>query len=317
MTSRGKTAFCLLAALILFFLSAPLWAGGNGECDHPRFVEIGCGEPGPPGETGPPGPPGEDGADGRDGADGVDGVDGRDGVDGVDGRDGADGAVGPQGPPGTVPTEWILETRNYYSNVNRWYEAAREAAAAQAAMLSPLPQNQTSRLTFGMANVRSTTGYSVNYAYKLDNDRNSAFTLSLGVAGDETAVRGSFGFEFGGDRHIEIYKAAPDPEPAPVPTGMLLVPEDEYNGLMMAQVQQEELDDHEQLVADKFAQYDNLIEERNRQRAEDEAEIERLKREAAALRAEQEAEDARRAKVRARYAKKAEERTDGNERDNK
>ena len=88
--------------------------------------------------------------------------------------------------------------------------------------------------------------------------------------------------------------------PKPEPTGNVVLTEDEYHGLLLAQVQQEEFEEQQQMVEDKFAQYDNLIKEREVEHEADDAEIERLKRQLAE-------EDARRAVVRERYAKKAEE----------
>lgn len=76
------------------------------------------------------------------------------------------------------------------------------------------------------------------------------------------------------------------PLPTPEPTaGSVSISEDEYELLLMAQQQTEEFEEQQEMVADKFAQYDSLIEEREKQHADDDAEIERLKREAAALRA--------------------------------
>jgi hypothetical protein len=51
-----------------------------------------------------------------------------------------------------------------------------------------------------MSNVYSTTGVGIGYAYMMDDNHNTALTLVLGHAGDETAVRGSVGFEFGGSK---------------------------------------------------------------------------------------------------------------------
>ena len=48
------------------------------------------------------------------------------------------------------------------------------------------------RFTVGASRLHNTTGMSLNYAYMLDKDNRAAFTVSLGHAGDETAVRGSF-----------------------------------------------------------------------------------------------------------------------------
>ncbi len=292
MNMRLKTIFFVLAvgALLWYvFLGQQAFADRDDDC---RGDPHHCDEPGPPGPAGPPGP---QGPPGEDGLDGVDGQDGRDGIDGKDGE---------------VPMEWITNTTNTFTTHNKWIQAARDAAAAQAAMQVHLPQDQSSRMTFGMARINETTGYSLNYAYMLDNERNSALTFSVGQAGDETAVRGSFGFEFGGQRRMEIpdlsavYNQAaiapepePEPEPEPVPEG-IYISEAEYDELLLAQVQQEEFEEQQQMVADKFAQYDSLIVERLEEHAKDDAEIARLKAEAEALRAADEARAVNRAKVR-------------------
>jgi hypothetical protein len=103
-----------------------------------------------------------------------------------------------------VNENWIIETRNNFTIVNRWRHELRDAAAASAAMQVHLPQDQMSRLTLSISDLNNTTGYGIGYAYMLDNKRNTALTLSVGHAGEETAVRGSFGFEFGGQRKIKL-----------------------------------------------------------------------------------------------------------------
>lgn len=92
---------------------------------------------------------------------------------------------------------------------------------------------------------------------------------------------------------VDILTLHITPLPPPEPTGAVSISEAEYETLLMAQQQTEEFEEQQELVADKFAQYDNLIAERNRQNAEDDAEIERLKREAAALRAAEEDREGR------------------------
>lgn len=80
-------------------------------------------------------------------------------------------------------------------------------------------------------------------------------------------------------------------DPEPVPTGSVIITEDEYDSLLMAQVQQEELEQLE----DRYAQQQSLIEELQDEIEDhdlEQAEIERLKREAAELRRAQEARKA-------------------------
>ncbi len=85
---------------------------------------------------------------------------------------------------------------------------------------------------------------------------------------------------------LHLHPLTPDPKPDnPRPTaGKVVITEDEYHGLLLAQVQAEDYEKQQQMVADKFAQYDSLIEERQAEHERDDAEIERLKYEAAALR---------------------------------
>jgi hypothetical protein len=287
--------------LVMIAIYAPAAeATGDKECAHPRFVEHGCGEAGPPG---PPGPRGKRGEQGERGEDGRDGIDGKDGKDGKDGRDGVDGK------DGEVPTEWITETRTNHITTHNWYESARDAAAAQAAMQVHLPQYQKSRLTFSGSHVNGTSGVGVGYAYMLDNDRNAGLTLSIGYAGDETAVRGSFGFEFGSDRPMQfdlssVAPAAvpPPPPPEPVPTGMVQISETEYEDLLIAQVQQEELDEYTEQAEYRYAQQQSLLEELERELKNhdlEQAELDRLKRELAK-------DDIRRAETRKILLKKKE-----------
>lgn len=269
------------------------------ECEHPRFLEHGCGYEGVDGE---------DGTDGVDGNDGIDGVDGQDGIDGRDGRDGVDGQ------DGEIPTEWITNTHN-------WYEQAREATAAVSAMQTHLPQDQTSRLTFGASHVNGSTGVGIGFAYILDNDRNSALTVAVGHAGSETAIRGSFGFEFGGERGISmddfVSKSAPvyiiedntyeDEVPGSID---LTEPElnienmvadltdEQYEELRREmRIQDESNDEQYELVEYRQMQQKNLIETQ----AE---EIERLRKEAEALRAAEEARKAAEARAQQKFRKR-------------
>lgn len=77
----------VLAAIAFTAMTQTAWGTDWGECDHPRFVEHGCGEAGPPGPAGP---------------------------------------QGEQGPPGEVPQEWITNVHNLYEE-SRAYMAAAAA----------------------------------------------------------------------------------------------------------------------------------------------------------------------------------------------
>lgn len=272
-----------LMVLILAFMFVPAYASGDSDsdsdsdchgyfCEHDHDDHIG--------------PPGEDGKDGSDGIDGMDGADGAQGIQGIRGLD------------GIVPTEWRTETHN-------WYREIRDVVAAQMAMQVYLPQDQKSRLTVAMSRVSNTTGLGIGYAYMIDNDYNSAFTIAVGQAGGETAVSGSFGFEFGGNRNsIPVFEIAPaatysaPPEPEPEPT--VTIPVYEYDGLLLAQVQQEALDDAIERGERRYAQQQHEIEYLKEQVANQDdkaAEIDAL------VRAERERE-ARKKAIRARYAAK-------------
>ena len=76
--------------------------------------------------------------------------------------------------------------------------------------------------------------------------------------------------------------------------------------------QREEFEEQQQIMYDKFAEYDLLIEQSAEEHERDDAEIEKLKQEVAARRAKDEADEAGRAKVRERYAKKDEEKDEPN-----
>ena len=285
-----------LLAFLVMLLMSPGWASGDDDhhthkdwdkCDHPRFVEHGCEEGGEQGPRGPPGPKGD---------------------------------KGDKGDPGEVPVDWINQVTNNHNTVNKWYRAARDAVAAEAAMQIHLPRDQTSRVTVGVSRLNSTTGYALGYAYMFDNERNTALTAAIGVAGEETAAKISFGFEFGGKRHMELPLAAvviAEPEPEPEPVTGVWMSDSEYDDLVMAQVQQEDFNEQQQMVVDKFAQYDHLIEANQAQQRADDAEIERLKIEVAASKADIEARAAKRASVREKYLKKAEEKDNESKSTNK
>jgi len=81
------------------------------------------------------------------------------------------------------------------------------------------------------------------------------------------------------------------------------VPNDKYQALLMVDIDAEEYHTQQRQIADKFAQYDNLITSQQQQAVLDDKEIERLKAEAAYLRAAEkkrgDKESARRAAARA------------------
>jgi len=190
-----RLGFILALVLVLWALTSTISYASDDDCD---YYSWGCDDDddsddtGPPGPEGPPGPQGEQGEQGETGA------------TGAQGEQGEQGIQGERGPAGEVDETTLTTINNNHTTVINWWQEARDAAAAQSAMQVYLPQDQNSRLTFGMSRLNETTGYALGYAYMFDNDRNAALTFAVGSAGSETAVKGSFGFEFGGDRSSRI-----------------------------------------------------------------------------------------------------------------
>jgi hypothetical protein len=182
----------------------------------------------------------------------------------------------------------------------------KDAAAASAAMQNYLPQDQKSRLTVSMARLNGETGIGVGYAYMLNDDNNAAVTLSVGAAGSETAVRGSFGFEFGGSRSIDMSAYS---EPAFEPSGVTLSAQ-EYDSLMLAQASQasqEDVDRLQDIIMMQSAELDELREltEREAQEhVEKEEELKKLQRQVDEAISESER---RRAAVREKLKEKSDE----------
>ena len=161
----------LLAVLLPFTAQAT-----PPQCEHPVFVTQ-CQLDQLVGQDG------EDGQDGQDGQDGADGKDGRDGIDGINGADGRDGR------DGVVPQEWINETRTWDTRMHKYM-------AASDAIQVFLPQDKTSRLTFGVSRIHGQRGVGFGYAYKQDGDDAVALTFGMGVSGGETTAKASIGWEF-------------------------------------------------------------------------------------------------------------------------
>ncbi|MGI9293427.1 MAG: hypothetical protein ACR2PS_05540 [Pseudomonadales bacterium] len=257
----------LILAIILVLLAINMAVADDSDSDCRYDCE---GPQGPQGDPGPQGPPGEQGPQGLRGVQGPPGVQGQVGPQGKDGLDGKDGR---DGMDGKVPTDWITNTNKTFNIHNKWIQAYRDAAAAEAAMQVHLPQNQTSRLTLGVSRLNSRSGYGIGYAYMLDNERNSALTMAVGFAGDETSAKASFGFEFGGARHIDLPTIAVDPVEEPEPnTSWLLaeVTEEEYFA------QQEALEYRLEQTEATLAERAQLIEDHKKKAAAHDAKVERL-----------------------------------------
>lgn len=277
----------LFSIIVAFCVGVEARAGGDDcqqahhQCGHDD------GEQGPPG---PAGPPGEDGAPGP------------------QGPPGPAGPPGPQGPPGEIPIDWINQVTNNHNTVNKWYNSAREVLAATLAIQNHLPQDQHSRLTGGVSRVGSTTGYAIGYSYMMNSDRNTAFTVAVGRAGSETAIQGSVGFEFGGDRVKFSMPVAKEivylPAPAaPEPVGVTMSYA-EYDDLVAQAANAEEVEEHAEQSEYRWTQQQHLIEALEEDAADDDAEIEELKKKVDDAVTDR---DARRAAVRAKLAEKNED----------
>lgn len=186
--------------LIALVLVGYLWtdvaaAGGKGDCDHPRFQEVGCSYPGDQGPVGPVGPAGPQGDKGDKGD------------KGDQGPRGPVGPMGPQGPAGEVDYERVTRLINE-SSWTRITRMGKYVAATEAIQIH-LPQQQDHRVTFGFSSFDGHGGMGVGYAFM--NKDAVAFTFGLGTAGGETVGKASIGFEFGGTKNrpltAEKYKA--------------------------------------------------------------------------------------------------------------
>jgi len=268
--------------VIVLVISFNSYASENKSCHYCRDYV---------GPVGPPGPRGKQGKQGEQGEQGERGKQGIQGEQGIPGKNGIQGIQGIRGERGEVPTEWI-------NNVNNLYDQNRNYLSAQQSIQVHLPQDQKSRLTFGASRVGSKSGIGVGYAYMLNSDNNTALTVGIGQSGHETAIQGSFGFEFGGQRKIEI--PAVIFEPVAEPVGVILT-DDEYNELvmqasaaeerpnvLMADITQEEYEkqheieeqryiEHQQEIKAKDKEFDELkatvkkaLEERDKRDAADE-----------------------------------------------
>jgi len=292
--TRVWAYFACLIIIACIMLCAPAWATWGKE-----------GPPGPEGPQGPPGLQGPQGEQGPQGTQGMRGPIGPQGKPGPRGLTGSQGERGPQGSQGMQGIQGIQGIQGLPGVVDQgWYEEIREAAAASAAMQVHLPQDQVSRATFGMSRLNGETGLGVGYAYMVDDEHNTALTLSLGQSGSETAIRGTVGFEFGGKRHIELPPIVDEPEPEAVPIGMISIHEDEYEELLLMADNVERVEEHIQETEYLYVQQQQQLEELQSQveeHADDQEEIEKLKLEAAALRKKEEEREARLKRAQANY----------------
>src|SRR5210317_39949 len=216
--------YLILVLLVLF--AAPAFAQGNndGECDHPVFVEVGCGEPGPAGPPGPQGPPGEPGEPGQPGEPGPAGPPGEPGPAGPPGEPGPAGPPGPMGPPGpqgepggqltqTEITRLIDESHEY-----RYGKWASDLAVVNV-LDADLARESGSRVTFTGASIGGRDALGVGYSYM--NENGVAVKVAAGVAeGHARALKVGFSFEFGGEKKAPIDLSH-------------LVPNQEYDALVM------------------------------------------------------------------------------------
>jgi hypothetical protein len=90
-------------------------------------------------------------------------------------------------------------------------------------------------------------------------------------------------------------------------TGQITITADEYDGLLVAQVQKEEFEDAVEQAEMRYSQQQSLIDALQEEVSDneiDQQELERIKREAAIIRAKQEAEEKQQADVRAQFKRR-------------
>ena len=203
--------FLLIILLVLF--STPAFAGGNGdgECDHPVFIEVGCGEPGPagpPGPSGPPGEPGPAGPPGPSGPPGEPGPAGPPGPQGPPGEPGPAGPPGPQGPQGPQGEPGVVDYNKVTSLIDESYSYRfgrfTDYMAAVSALDIDLPRDEGHRITATGSKVHGTTGVGIGYAYM--DDKGVAFKAGIARAGDENIVKVGVSFEFGNREKVAVYE---------------------------------------------------------------------------------------------------------------
>lgn len=184
-----------LLIILLVLLSTPAFAGGNGdgECDHPVFIEVGCGEPGPAGPPGPSGPPGEPGPAGPPGP------------QGPPGEPGPAGPPGPQGPPGEPGVvDYTRITSLIDESYTHRFGRFTDYMAAVSALDIDLPRDEGHRITATGSKVHGTTGVGIGYAYM--DDKGVAFKAGIARAGDENIVKVGVSFEFGNREKVAVYE---------------------------------------------------------------------------------------------------------------
>lgn len=140
------------------------------DCDHPRFVEKGCEQPGPAGPAGPAGPEGPAGPAGP---------------QGPQGPAGPQGPIGPPGPPGS-PGINAVDVQTDLTTIFQRFDRYEKYLAASAALDIDLPQTGNHRLSLMGANVSGTAGIGLGYAYR--DDKGVALKLALSTAGDDVTV---------------------------------------------------------------------------------------------------------------------------------
>jgi hypothetical protein len=230
--ARPLIRVMIVTSLVL--VAVPVFAQGNndGNCDHPVFVEVGCGEPGPPGPVGPPGPPGDPGPAGPPGPPGEPGPSGPPGDPGPAGPPGEPGPVGPPGEPGpagppgepgepgpagppgpmgpqgpqgepggqftqTEITRLIDESHEY-----RYGKWASDLAVVNVLDVD-LARESGSRVTLTGASIAGRDAVGIGYSYM--NEDGVALKVAAGVAeGHARAIKVGFSFEFGGPEKARI-----------------------------------------------------------------------------------------------------------------
>ena len=232
---------------------------------------------------------------------------GDDGGDGGSGGDGGDGGSGGAGGDGGSVGDLDLSTEaTGGGGGNATITGARRAPNNFLYM-----QNQVEACgrTFGISGSNTSGGWT----FGIPIPRSWTPTCDLWKAAEEAQQNGfiytSYMFQCSintvrkvlGDATCDAFE-----QKALIELGLIVetiangiwLPNDEYEALLMADVDNEEYEEQQQMIEDRFSQYDNLIQAQQEEAAADDAEIDRLKQEAAEAANRENREVARRAAAR-------------------
>jgi uncharacterized small protein (DUF1192 family) len=288
MTPRTKNIFWLTVGILLTLwvlsLLVPVVFASEDD-DGCRNGHFQCGHD--DGNDGGAGGAGGDGGDGGSGGTGGDGGEADANAEAIANAEGGAGGAGGGGDASVVfgkraPTNFLY-MQNQVEACGRTFGFSGSNTSGGWAFGIPIPRSWTPTCDLWKAAEEAQQNQFVYLSYMFQCSINAV----RNVMGDELCSE----FESLALVEMGIVTEAPD-------LGGLY-DQAAQSGWMLAEVTEEEYIEQQQMIADKFAQYDNLIEERQKEHELDDAEIARLQEEAAAREAELKKDDARRAAARA------------------